>query len=498
MKKKIVIIGGGVAGLSTGIYSQLNGFSSEIIEMHSRSGGQCTAWDRKGYRFDYCLHWLVGSSYGAFSEIWKTTDVINNEVEVINHDIFARVVGPDGDDFIVYSDIDRWEEYLCEMAPEDINPIHRMCRQMKRGASLETFSSAPGMRTVADYTRVLYRMLPALTLLGRYKNMSSVEYIKRMNLKNEKLKWFMTKLYGESNFSALAILFMLGWFHSRNAGYLIGGSQPIAERMEKRYRSLGGETRFRTRVEKILVENNRARGVILEDGTLIDADYVVSAADGYSTIFKMLEGKYVSEKVRDAYDKWELFTPLVQVSFGIGRLVATEFNATTYFAAGEKIGRTVLRQGYSILNQSAYDPTMAPEGKTTMIMRFESPWDLWENLEGDEYRNEKENIRQDSVKILEGLYPGISGAIEVIDVATPKTDVRYTGVHRGAYEGFMPSGDIMRSIDMELPGLSGFYMAGQWLFPGGGLPPSAQSGSWVVQKICKNERQKFISNYEKR
>jgi len=71
MKKKIVIIGGGVAGLSAGIYAKLNNFDVEIIEMHSITGGQCTAWDRKGYRFDYCLNWLVGTRKGPFNDIWK-------------------------------------------------------------------------------------------------------------------------------------------------------------------------------------------------------------------------------------------------------------------------------------------------------------------------------------------------------------------------------------------------------------------------------------------
>lgn len=59
MSKKVVIIGGGIAGLSAGIYSAMNGFDTEVIEMSAVAGGQCTAWDRKGYRFDYCLHWLV-------------------------------------------------------------------------------------------------------------------------------------------------------------------------------------------------------------------------------------------------------------------------------------------------------------------------------------------------------------------------------------------------------------------------------------------------------
>jgi len=65
MSDKVIIIGGGVAGLSTGIYGQLNGYDTEILEMHTLPGGQCTAWKRKGYTFDYCIHWLVGTASGS-------------------------------------------------------------------------------------------------------------------------------------------------------------------------------------------------------------------------------------------------------------------------------------------------------------------------------------------------------------------------------------------------------------------------------------------------
>ncbi len=65
--------------------------------------------------------------------------------------------------------------------------------------------------------------------------------------------------------------------------------------------------------------------------------------------------------------------------------------------------------------------------------------------------------------LLEKHYPGITEHIEVVDVATPRTNVRYTGVWKGSYEGFMPtSKNIMKVLDMTLPGLEHFYMIGQW------------------------------------
>ena len=60
--KSVAIIGGGIAGLCAGCYAQMNGYRSRIYEMHDLPGGLMTAWERKGYTIDYCIHWLVGSS----------------------------------------------------------------------------------------------------------------------------------------------------------------------------------------------------------------------------------------------------------------------------------------------------------------------------------------------------------------------------------------------------------------------------------------------------
>ena len=72
MEKSIIIIGAGIAGLSAGCYGQMNGYRTQIFEMHDLPGGLCTSWKRKGYTFDGCIHWLVGSRPGTeFHRIWE-------------------------------------------------------------------------------------------------------------------------------------------------------------------------------------------------------------------------------------------------------------------------------------------------------------------------------------------------------------------------------------------------------------------------------------------
>ena len=60
-KEKIVVIGGGIAGLTAGIYGLLSGFEVEIYEKNAIPGGECIGWNRKGYHIDNCIH--VGEGY---------------------------------------------------------------------------------------------------------------------------------------------------------------------------------------------------------------------------------------------------------------------------------------------------------------------------------------------------------------------------------------------------------------------------------------------------
>jgi len=77
--KSIVIIGAGIAGLSTGCYGQMNGYRTRIFEMQNMPGGLCTSWQRQGYTIDGCLAWLVGSAPGSsFYRIWEELGAISD------------------------------------------------------------------------------------------------------------------------------------------------------------------------------------------------------------------------------------------------------------------------------------------------------------------------------------------------------------------------------------------------------------------------------------
>lgn len=93
------------------------------------------------------------------------------------------------------------------------------------------------------------------------------------------------------------------------AGYPVGGSLNLAKNIEREAKRLGVTFRYNSTVERIVVEDGVAKGVTLRGGEQVEADYVISAADGHTTLFGMLEGKYLSKPYQRAYESYPLFPP---------------------------------------------------------------------------------------------------------------------------------------------------------------------------------------------
>lgn len=135
----------------------------------------------------------------------------------------------------------------------------------------------------------MIKNLPALSAMVKFGKITMQDYATRFH--DTFLRDAFPQIIEDiPDYSMSAVLFMLGFLHNKNNGWPVGGSLKFARAIEKQYRDLGGEVRYKSRVEKILVEDDWAVGVRLSDGTEHHADLVISAADGRTTIFEMLDG----------------------------------------------------------------------------------------------------------------------------------------------------------------------------------------------------------------
>jgi phytoene dehydrogenase-like protein len=276
----------------------------------------------------------------------------------------------------------------------------------------------------------------------------------------------------------------------------MGGSLAFFNPIVERYLSLGGKIHYHSAVSSILVENNKATGIRLKDGKEIHSDIVISSADGHSTIYQWLGGKYTSTKIDKMYNELQPFSPLVYISLGIKAPhpdipISLTFPVKEPFFIGPDKIDTLSLKNYS------YDRKLCPDGKCILIIMITSNYDHWAALKEDKvgYDAEKQRIQDHVTKEIDRIYPGISADIDVADIATPMTFARYTGNWKGSYQGWLlTKKSMVVQLPQELPGLSDFYMAGHWISPGGGLPSGLITGRSAIRKICKKEGKKFISS----
>jgi len=498
VEKSLIIIGGGLAGLAAGCYGRMNGYRTSIFEMHSIAGGVCTGWKRKGYTIDGAMNTLMGTRPGtSFYRFWTELGV-TQQWEISNHDQYILLENEEGKIFTMYADIDRLEREMIEFAPEDKEVIRECCKIIRDCKRIEMPVDKPQeLYNVFDYIKML-KMLPSLSLMQKWGRISSTEYNRRF--KNP----FIRKVFGIHpeveylEMPAVTLFSELAWMNQNDGGYVIGGALALISYIQKRYLDLGGELNLKTKVEKILVENDKAVGIRLSDGTEHRGDIVISAADGHATIFDMLDGRYVDDEIRGYYDNLPLREPLVYIGLGVARKF-DDIPSTVeglHFPLKKPIivaGKEHDLMGVQIFN---FDPTMAPKGKTVMRVYFITDYDYWEKLykEPERYKAEKERIADEVVARLDERFPGLADQVEMRDVATPMSWVRYTGNWRGAYEGWMMAPEtMMHQWRKVLPGLDNFYMAGQWVVLGS-MPTAVMSGRHTIQMICKKDKKKFVTS----
>jgi phytoene dehydrogenase-like protein len=337
------------------------------------------------------------------------------------------------------------------------------------------------------------RSVPLLPLLRSWSSVTLEEYARRFT--DPLLRSFLAD--GETaEMSALTVVFALAWMNERNAGYPIGGSQAVIRSIVAEFQRLGGRLRLNAAAGKILVEHGAAAGVQLTNGETIAADWVVSGADGHATIYDLLGGRYADAATEKTYRTRKPFPSYVQVSLGVARDLSQEGGFVTRILESPLAVDPATGLSQISFRFFHFDPTFAPPGKTavTCILQTRN-FQYWVDLHQHDparYQAEKDRIAQAVIDVLEKSNVGLRNAIDVVDVSTPATVIRYTRNWKGSMEGWLPTpGTGFNPLSNTLPGLRKFYMVGQWVAPGGGLPSGLMTARRAVRDICKCDRVVF-------
>ncbi len=505
-KPSVHIIGAGISGLSAGIYLQKSGFDTTIFEKHDIPGGLCTSWDIGDYTFDGCLQWLLGSRPGSsFYKMWREIIDIDN-LSFINHDCRIRLevrnsVNKYGNkSFYFYNNLDKLQDYLLDLAPEDESLIKEWISDVRYFQRFDL----PPVLTDEGFIKNTITRIKMVRYLGlflkylKFKNQTNKTFA--LKFKNTFLREVFDQLYDQFEVNMLVIMFPMASYDLESAGYPLGGSLKLARHFEEMYIAAGGIIHYKTPVLKINTEKDKVRSITVRNQVKHMADYVISAGDWKYTMCDLLDGKY--DKPAQQYllhDRiYKPYYSSLQCSFGLD-IDMKDYDHFTRFPLETSIfspdGMEYDRFEIHIFN---YDPTMAPKGKTCVIVNFYTEnSEFWITLRAKErvkYREEKMIFLERVKKILSEKIEGFYAHLEVEDMSTPATYLRYTNNWLGSTQGWLPGKNMIKSfpIKLKVPGLKNMFVASHWNQPGGGLPIAVTVARQVTQDICKIEKRKFL------
>ena len=481
---KILIIGGGVAGLSAGIYAQLNGHQAVVCEKHSIPGGNLTGWQRGEYHIDNCIHWLTGTNPASrFYSMWNDLGALG-DVEVMQGESLYTCEA-DGVTLGLYTDLERIRREMLAISPEDKKEIDSLIRAVK---IMQRVDGIGGKNN--DQKMSIGQLISGFPTLLKFYSLTTGQLAKRF--KHPLLSSFITAFWGE-DFGAFALIVVFSTFCGKNGGIPRGSSCAMAERMAQRLQALGGELLLKKQAVKVNRKNGSAKSVTFADGEEISADYVVLTCDPDAAFGQILDVP-MPRALRNNYKNYHSrrFSSY-HCAFACDS-AELPFDGDFIIDIPEEC-RSVLPAKQVIIREFSHEPDFAPRGKNllqTLTFCFEQESKKFIELKQNAkelYKKRKESIAAAQMKLITDRFPQLAGKLSCIDVWTPATYRRYTASEVGSYMSFaLPSKLFPMRISNRIRGLDNVLLATQWQLLPGGLPIAAECGQKTIETIVKMEK----------
>ena len=491
--KKLIIIGGGIAGLTAGIYALQNDYDVAIYEKNPTVGGECTGWNRQGYHVDNCIHWLTGCRpEDDLYKIWRNIGAINETTAFYREPYFYKLE-MDGHSLHLWCDIEKAREEFLTAAVEDSEEINKFFDSVKRAESIKV----PCDKSLAEmgfieYMKFGMTMAEMGRVIKEYGKDSIGDLANRF--KNPYVRKIMSS-YLNRSCKAITLLSSYGFYTSGTAAIPIGGSVKMVQRIAQRVEELGGHIHTGISAEKINISGGRAESVTFSDGSILSCDSVICAVDPSVTFGALIDQKYMDKKLRKMYQSKNEYqiTSGFNASFGIvGEEDYSLCSGSLLFPCDSlMVGKQKI--DFMGMRLYDYDDTLFPKNKRVIqcnILQDEHDYDYWIQLYHDKerYNAEKQRIAQDLKLRIISRYPALKDRLILLDTYSPMTFTKWCGAYKGSYMSFFEQkGSKSLTAKNSVRGLTNVFLASQWLTTNGGLPLAAASGKFAVDGLIKAE-----------
>lgn len=516
MEYDVVIVGGGLAGLTAQAYLSKQGYKTLLLEKSSKVGGLVTTFAYKGYSFDGGIRAFENSGiiYPMLKSLGIKLDVIKNLVSIGIKD--KRVILESRESLANYLSM------LKELFPNNTADIDQIGILIKIIMGyMDVFYGIDNpifLDNMYDTKYVFKTLLPWLVKyqinVGKASRLNKpvVEYLKKYT-QNQELIDMITQHF----FKSTPTFFAMSYFSLYlDYTYPIGGTGVLAQKMNEYIVQHGGKILTNAKVIGLDVNKNE---VYTED-SMVSYKKLIWAADIkklYSLVNNYDAPKFKKQKtqVLKSHGGDSIITLFIGVNLdkqyfedksgphafytphtnGLSKLHNISGQEDKYSWLNYYLNDTT----YEISCPSLRDQNLAPQGKTSLIISTLMDYHFVKNFEEkNEYQKFKDYCTSTIIDVLnQTLFPNFKDLIEFSMLSTPLTIEKETGNSEGAITGWafdnqdMPAKNRFKQIvkSMDTP-IKDIFQCGQWSFSPSGLPVSVFTGKLAADKAIKELKSK--------
>lgn len=494
----VVVIGGGLGGLSAAACLARRGVPVTLVEQHIKPGGYATTFERGDgkFTFDVSLH-ATASARGGLYAVLDAADVAD-QVETVELPDLCRIITPDHDFTWPQRDPDAIVEQLVRAFPNEQEGIRSFFDYLM-GIMDEAMKS---FNRDSWWDRIRFPLTHRKMWDVRNKTFGDVL---DDHVQDPKLRGVLSTFWGyyglpPSKLSGFYYCIATASYIRFGGHYIKQRSQDLSDALMAAIVANGGQVLLGTRGTGITAEEGAVTGVTTSDGRHLEAKGVISNASVPGTVEMLKKGREsgaFAEETEEYFEELEPYRPSLStflVWLGLNQEIRGRIEGYEIFVHKDHDSERAYRAclacdptesdfGVTIYD-NAFEGYSRP-GSSTLGLIMLSGYEPWERFEADyfagnkeAYQAEKDRVAQTLIdRAEERVIPGLRSMIEVVEAATPLTNLRYTGNPEGAIYGYeqVLENAYMNRLPNTTP-IKGLYYASAWTNPGGGYQPCLQSG----------------------
>jgi prolycopene isomerase len=506
-RKRILIIGAGISGLTAAALLARRGLEVTVIERGHQPGGSCGAFRRGDYTFDLGAAMLFGFGEKGFNSHRFVMNTLEQPIDVYRHEALYRLNY--GEESVVFwPEIDRFVAELDRLFPGRAPQIHAFYRYISEfyfKATVPARSYMAPTEIKPEDARAQFKKAPLIQLRVLPLLFRNARGMMRRFIKDAEVLAFFDKLTSTYCYTTLretpAILAATMFIDNHEGGsyYPAGSPMQLVGRLEKAIEENGGRILFGSEARELVFADDRpepgarVRGVRLTDGREMEADAVLYTGTIWNLAGKLMPEGAMSPRERGRYAG---FVPSFSSVVLYGTLDAKGVPEGIHPVEMMIANKSEIDEGDVTLYLSGLeDPSLAPAGKYSFLLIGPSLRN-WPKPESPEYRDPARRAVYQAMKdeesarmlaLVDRRFPGFSKAVTSSFLGSPTTIERYLLKNGGSVTGpkqLMGQHLMLRpSARTKWPAL---YMAGESTVMGTGTPAVTVSGISAANVILRS------------